>query len=436
MQVCSTRGGEPVPFLEAVDRGLAPDGGLYLPVSWPRLPEPPADLGPALADTAAWAAPLLLDGVLPAAEMAGLARDALDFPVPREPVDERISLLELFHGPTLAFKDVGARFLARLWSRTARRSPRTVLVATSGDTGGAVAQACHGLPGIRVAVLFPAGRVSGMQRRQFTTLGDNVLAVAVDGPFDQCQALAKAALADPGLVTAHGLTSANSINIGRLVPQVFYYLHLARLLGWGRGDGASAPVIVPSGNLGNVTAGVLASRAGAPLGPLVAACNANDALVRYLSDGRTRHVRVVPSLSTAMDVGEPSNLERLVALFGSHDDLKQALAAVSVSDDETRRTIRWGWERGGVHLDPHTAVGVAAALREPWAGGPATVLATAHPAKFARVVAEASGAPVTPHPRLEANRGRPEVKIPLRGGVEELARILEVAFLTRVQRDD
>lgn len=436
MQVRSTRGGPPVPFMEAVDRGLAPDGGLYLPVGWPRLPAPPADLGPHAADTAAWAAPLLLEGVLPAREMAALAREALDFPIPLRPLDPRISLLELFHGPTLAFKDVGARFLARLWSRTAEGRPRTVLVATSGDTGGAVARACHRLPGIRVAVLFPAGRVSGMQRRQFTTLGDNVLAVSVDGPFDRCQALAKEAMADAGLVASHGLTSANSINIGRLVPQVFYYLHLARLLGWGTGNRSSAPVIVPSGNLGNLTAGVLAGRAGAPLGPILAACNANDALLRYLADGRTRSVPVVGTLSTAMDVGEPSNLERLAALFGSREELRAGVAAVSVPDDETRRTIRWGWETAAVHLDPHTAVGVAAARREPWAGGPATVLATAHPAKFARVVGDASGAPVPPHPQLEANRGRPEVKIPLRGGVRELARILDMAFLPRERRND
>lgn len=435
MQVSSTRGGAPIPFLDAVDRGLAPDGGLYLPVAWPRLPAPPASLGPEPADTAEWAAPLLLAGVLPPGEMAALARDALDFPIPLRALDRRLSLLELFHGPTLAFKDVGARFLARLWSRTAGDRPRTVLVATSGDTGGAVARACHRVPGIRVAVLFPAGRVSGMQRRQFTTLGDNVVAVAVDGPFDRCQALAKEALADPSLVAAHGLTSANSINVGRLVPQVLYYLHLARLLGWGRGGRSSAPVMVPSGNLGNVTAGVLAVRAGAPLGPLVAACNANDALLRYLADGRTRHVDVVPTLSTAMDVGDPSNLERLVALFGSHAELKEGLAAVSVSDEETRRTIRWGWDTAGVHLDPHTAVGVAAALRGPWAADPATILATAHPAKFARVVGEASGAPVPPHPLLEANRGRPEVKIPLRGGVAELSRVLEMAFVSGERKD-
>lgn len=428
MEVRSTRGGDPVPFVEAVERGLAPDGGLYLPVAWPQLPDPPAQLGPYASETAAWAAPLLLPGVLPPGEMAALAAEALDFPIPLRPLDGRISLLELFHGPTLAFKDVGARFLARLWSRTAGGRLRTVLVATSGDTGGAVAHACHGLPGIRVAVLFPAGRVSSMQRRQFTTLGGNVLAVAVDGPFDRCQALVKEALADPALREAHGLTSANSINLGRLVPQVFYYLHLARLQGWGRGGASPTPLVVPSGNLGNVTAGVLAKRAGAPLGPLVAACNDNDALVRYLSDGVTLSVPVTQTLSSAMDVGAPSNLERLIALFGGVQGLREGLAALSIPDEEARATLQWSWEARHVHLDPHTAVGVAAARRVPWSEGPVTVLATAHPAKFRRGVEEASGAPVPPHPGLDANRRRPEVHLPLQGGVDALARILERGF--------
>ena len=342
MLVRSTRGGEAVPLLAALDMGLAPDGGLFLPVEWPRLGAPPSDLGPTPADTAAWAAPILMPGVLPPAEMSAVARDALDFPIPLTRLDDRTDVLELFHGPTLAFKDVGARFLARVWACTGDDRPRTVLVATSGDTGGAVAAACHGLEGLRVVVLFPAGRVSELQRRQFTTLGDNVLAVAVDGPFDRCQDLVKEALSDADMVAYHGLTSANSINLGRLLPQVFYYLHLARLKGWGEREVAGTPVVVPSGNLGNLTAGVLAQRAGAPLVPLVAACNRNDALVQYLQDGATLEVPVTETISTAMDVGSPSNLERLIGLFDDdHVAFRDRVTASSATDEETRAAIRW-----------------------------------------------------------------------------------------------
>lgn len=458
-----------VAFLPAVEAGLAPDGGLFMPVDLPRLPPPPPYLPLTAAETAAWAAPLLLgagDGagvdadeeraprtpagsqVAPGAEeWRRIARESLDFPIPLTPLGTRIRLLELFHGPTLAFKDVGARFLARVLSRGGEEAgmggkragagagkvsghppgPLTILVATSGDTGGAVARAVHGLPGLRVAVLFPRQRVSAVQRHQFTTLGGNVLALEVDGPFDVCQALVKEALGDGTLVQRHRLTSANSINPGRLIPQVFYYLHLARLLGWGGvGEVERPPVVVPSGNLGNVTAGVLAVRAGAPLGPLVAALNANDALLHFQADGTTREVPVVPTLSTAMDVGRPSNLERLEDLFhGDREALAGALPTGSVSDDETRKTMAWAWREHGVHLDPHTAVGVAMARREPWSGNPAVVLATAHPAKFPDVVREATGVEPTPPAELARSTAAPEEMIPLDGNLTALAEALE-----------
>lgn len=416
--------------MEAIEVGLAPDGGLYVPDDWAGIGDPDPRLGRAVADTAAWVAPRALSGLLSDSAMASVGRDALDFPIPLVALDDRISLLELFHGPTLAFKDVGARLLARIWSHAAGGTPRTVLVATSGDTGGAVAAACHGVEGLSVAVLFPAGRVSELQRRQFTTLGGNVIAIAVDGPFDRCQALVKEVLADRRLVESLGLTTANSINIGRLLPQVIYYVHLARLQGW-RGAGGEGPVIVPSGNLGNVTAGVLARMAGAPLGRLVAACNANDALPRYLEDGETEERPVQRTLSTAMDVGGPSNLERLRALFADHASLRAGLEAQTVSDEETRDTIRWAWTDHRMLLDPHTAVGVAVARRDRFAGERVTVLATAHPAKFPEAVAEASGSPAPSHPRLERNRTLAENVVPLTGGVDGVVEILERGFLTR-----
>lgn len=423
----STRGWGPVPLQEALDQAMAPDGGLYLPEPWPCLPAPPPELGPEMADTAGWAAPLLAPGVLPPVEMTALAREALDFPVPLRPLGPGLHLLELFHGPTLAFKDAGARFLARVWSRTGKGRRRTVLVATSGDTGGAVARACHGLEGIRVAVLFPTGRVSEVQRRQFTTLGGNVTAVAVEGDFDRCQALVKSLLGDPAAVERHGLASANSINLGRLLPQVFFGLHLARLRGWGRSPVGRGTVVVPSGNLGNLTAQLLARRAGAPLGSLVAACNRNDVLPRFLRDGDTRAVPVRPTLSSAMDVGAPSNLERLTALCPGSGELARELSAVTVSEDETRRTIRWAWGTLGIHLDPHTAVGVAAARRVGPGGGEVAVLATAHPAKFPEAVEEACGVRPSPHPALDRLMTLPEAWVPLRGGPGELRGILEGA---------
>jgi threonine synthase len=355
-----------------------------------------------------------------------VAREALDFPIPHTPLGPELRLLELFHGPTLSFKDVGARFLARTLAALGG-GPRTILVATSGDTGGAVADAVAGVPGLRAVILFPRDRVSGFQRRQFTTLGDRVLAVEVPGVFDDCQALARHALGDPGARERFGLLSANSINPGRLLPQVFYYLHLARLRGWGGADpGPPGAVVVPSGNLGNVTAGVLARRAGAPLGPLVAACNRNDALVRFQRDGRTRQVAVEPTDSSAMDVGAPSNLERLESLFEADvRELAREVPAFRAESAEAREAMRWAWDRHGVLLDPHTAVGVAVARRHLPPGGRAgaTVLATAHPAKFPDAVWNATGQ-TPPVPPGQPEEGAREEIVPLRGGLSELLGLL------------
>ena len=397
-----------------------------MPTSWPTLPPPPGDLPREAGATAGWAAPRLLGGAgdREAIPWARIAREALDFPIPLRSLGPDLHLLELFHGPTLSFKDVGARFLARLL-RYGADGPRTILVATSGDTGGAVAHAVRDLPGMRAVVLFPRDRVSPFQRRQFTAAADNVLAVEVDGPFDRCQALVKGLLADPDARERFGLTSANSINPARLLPQTFYYLHLARLLGWAS-SAVPGPVVVPSGNLGNVTAGVLARRAGAPLGPLVAACNRNDALVRFQRDGVTREVPVHPTRSSAMDVGRPSNLERLEHLFG-HDAgaLAREVPAVRVSERETRDAMGWAWEAHGTLLDPHTAVGVAAVRRGGLpGGGTATVLATAHPAKFAETVRDATGQDPRP-PAHARDAGRPEHRVRLSGEVEALATLLE-----------
>lgn len=402
----STRGAGPAPFREALFRGLAPDGGLYVPREVPPLGDPPDAAGGAFSTAARWVARRWLEGAAPAHVLDAVVEGALDFPVPLVEVEPGAFVLELFHGPSLAFKDVGARFMARamaaLGGDPGSGGERTVLVATSGDTGGAVAAAFHGLPGCRVVALFPEGGISERQRRQMSTLGGNVTAVAVSGTFDDCQRLAKQAFADAGLREAAGLTSANSINVGRLVPQAFYYVHAAALLGW---DRRPATFVVPSGNLGNLCAGLLARRAGMPAAGFVAATNANRVFPDYLESGRFTPAPSVPTLSNAMDVGDPSNLERIRWLYG--DDVARVRAdvrGVAVGDDETRATIAAVHERTGYALDPHGAVGWRAMERLRGPGeGPWVVLATAHPAKFPEVVAAATGREV-PVPEALAAR--------------------------------
>lgn len=403
----STRGAGPAPFREALFRGMAPDGGLYVPRSVPALEGIPP-VGAGFSATARWVARRWLAGAAAPDVVDGIVEDALDFPVPLVEVEPGAFVLELFHGPSLAFKDVGARFMARamaaLGGGEGTGGRRTVLVATSGDTGGAVAAAFHGLPGVRVVTLFPEGGISERQRRQMSALGDNVTAMAVAGTFDDCQRLAKQAFADAALREEAGLTSANSINVARLIPQAFYYVHAAALLGW---DREPATFVVPSGNLGNLCAGLLARRAGMPAAGFVAATNANRVFPDYLESGRFAAAPSVPTLSNAMDVGDPSNLERIRWLYGN--DLARLRADVlgtAVTDDETRATLADVHERSGYVLDPHGAVGWRALERARGAGaGPWVVLATAHPAKFPEVVAAATGRDV-PVPEALAARLR------------------------------
>lgn len=406
MRYLSTGGEAPaVDLRTALFRSLAPDGGLYLPESLPRWPS----LGPVAADTPLattarrLAPPLLPD--LPAEVVEGLVDDALNFPVPLVPVAANTYVLELFHGPTLAFKDVGARTMARLFAflqgevvREDETGPLTVLVATSGDTGSAVAQAFLGVPGTRVVVLYPQGKVSRVQECQFTTLGDNVHALAVAGTFDDCQRMVKAAFADDELSRQLRLTSANSINLGRLLPQSFYYAHGAgQLIGQlpsQRADRDSRPplFVVPSGNFGNLTAGLLARRMGLETGPFVAVTNVNDVVPEYLEAGSFRPRPSQATVSNAMDVGNPSNFDRILWLYdGDREALLRDLCGTRVTDEATRETIRQVHETTGYLLDPHTAVGWAGLdeLRSRGAvprDAPAILLATAHPAKFGETV--------------------------------------------------
>ncbi|WLT32042.1 threonine synthase [Geothrix sp. PMB-07] len=374
-------------FQEAVQAGLAPDGGLFVPVTPPHFDDVPDLLRADFASRSVEILYRLLGDELSRSVVEDLTRSAFTFPAPLVRVDGRISALELFHGPTLAFKDFGARFLARVLALGAGGQPRTVLTATSGDTGAAVASAFHGLPGVQVVVLYPAGRVSPMQERQFATCGGNVLALAVEGAFDDCQRLVKGAFEDVELVARLGLTSANSINIARLLAQTLYYFEAAAQAE----PGQPLVVSVPSGNFGNLTAGLWAQRMGAPIQAFVAATNANRVVPDYLDSGTYQPRPSVATLSNAMDVGSPSNWERIFALFrGDHGAMAAALRWGSCTDAETEQVVI-DLDRTGYLADPHGAVAyqvLRSNLRE---GEQGIFLATAHPAKFRESLAPALG---------------------------------------------
>ncbi len=433
MRFLSTAGDSPPTSLaDALRLGLAPDGGLFVPEEMPPLPAAflAALPGRSLHATASAVAEHLLGADLPPDVLRPIVADTLSFPIPLVQLTERIRILEVFHGPTLAFKDVGARFLARLLrhtvgERTAASRPLTVLVATSGDTGGAVAQAFFGVAGTRVAVLYPRGKVSALQERQFTTLGGNIRAFAVDGTFDDCQRLVKQAFADRQLHRELGLTSANSINVGRLLPQIFYYFHAAAQLG----EEGDRPLVfsTPSGNFGNLAAGLMAKRLGLEC-RFIAATNVNDVVPEYLERGVYTPRPSRRTISNAMDVGDPSNLARIQHFYG-HD-----VAALGVDvrgerydDDATRRAIAEVDREHGYLMDPHTAVGYLA-LRDVLKDEPeetvGVVIATAHPAKFGDEVEPVIGRRIELPARLAARLHDPVLAEDLADDVAELKRRL------------
>lgn len=416
MHYVSTRGEAPMLGLgAALAAGLAADGGLYVPQTLPRLH---VDDFAGLDGLAAIGARLLrpffagdaLDGALDA-----ICADALDLPVPLRTLDARTQLLELFHGPTAAFKDFGARFLAACLARLRQPADAvcTVLVATSGDTGAAVAAAFHRRPGFRVVILHPDGRVSPRQAHQLGCFGDNVLALRVRGAFDDCQALVKQALGDAALKQAMPLTSANSISLGRLLPQITYYADAA-LRHW-RARNAALNVIVPTGNLGNAFACVLARAIGLPIGHIVLATNANRVLADFFAGADYVPRASVATLANAMDVGAPSNFERLRWLYPDATELRHALHAEAVNDEAIRATIRDSKKRYGIAVCPHTATALHV-LERRRAGGDDrdyAVVATAHPAKFETIVEPLVGAPVDVPPALAALLRRPASAEPI-----------------------
>jgi threonine synthase len=378
-------------FGAALHQGLAPDGGLYVPVNWPAAAADLLSTSLSLVPLAErLLAPFLAGDALGDA-LPDMACEAFSFPAPLVALEPRakLSLLELFHGPTAAFKDFGARFLAAALARVPRMPARALnmLVATSGDTGGAVAAAFHERPGMRVTVLFPRGLVSPTQERQLTCWGGNVTSLAVRGTFDDCQRLVKEALQDSALRARFDLSSANSINLGRLLPQMVYYA-AASLALW-REHGMRASFVVPSGNLGNAVACIWARKLGLPIGDIVLAHNANRTVPDFLDSGQWRPRASIATLASAMDVGNPSNMERLRSLFPQMPELVAAVTADSVDDMAIRRRIRTAFDDWGKICCPHTAVAAEVYARLPEArrrAGPWVLVATAHAAKFREIV--------------------------------------------------
>ena len=426
----SSRGqAPPAGFSAAVLQGLAPDGGLYVPDAWPRLtPEDFAGLSALPAVGTRLLAPFVAGDPLER-QLPAIADEALDFPAPLVPLDAdaRVSVLELFHGPTAAFKDFGARFLAGCFARLRPGAGRTltILVATSGDTGGAVAAAFHRRPGVEVAVLFPKGRVSPTQERQLTCWGGNVTSLSVRGTFDDCQRLVKAAFLDPALAARRVLSSANSINLGRLLPQSVYYAATS-LAVWHR-YGEPAAFVVPSGNLGNALACLWARQLGLPIGEVLLAHNANRTVPDYLASGAWQPRPSIATLASAMDVGNPSNMERLRALFPHLQDVRAAVSACAVSDEEIRARIRAGYREYGQVWCPHTATAAEAFARLPPArrrGQRWVLVSTAHPAKFSEIVAPLIGREVAVPQTLARLLARPPQCIEIDATLEALRAVL------------
>ncbi|MDR0554552.1 MAG: threonine synthase [Treponema sp.] len=430
MRYYSTRSrGEGVNFSTAALTGLAPDGGLFVPEVIPAYPEAVrASLGSMdFRDIALETIKPYVYPEISGSTLEDLVQGAYPFTAPLVPVGDRLAL-ELFHGPTAAFKDFGARFMSRAFSflRRNEERPLRILTATSGDTGGAVADGFFGVPGIFVTVLYPKGRVSPLQERQIAGLGGNIGAVAVEGNFDDCQRLVKAAFADERLRKRICLSSANSINVARLIPQTVYYAAGAgrAFAGLTDADGEATPrkagsarlvpgaafhgpvkgepltLAAPSGNFGNLTAGLYALKMGAPIRGFIAATNINKTVPDYLESGHYEARPSLPTISNAMDVGDPSNFERIAAHW-PYEELRRIVRGVSVTDEETRQTIAGVYRQTGYFLDPHSAVGWKAADTAVNAGfGATAVLATAHPAKFSETVEPLTG-PIPVPPSLK-----------------------------------
>ncbi len=377
-----------VTFDEAVIRGIAPDKGLYFPEEIPQLPASFWDTIENLSkeEIACIAMKPFVGDTIDDASLRAIVTDVLSFDFPIVEIEEQVATLELFHGPTMAFKDVGARFMARCLGHFLQQRNQTVevtvLVATSGDTGGAVARGFYKVPGIKVVILYPSGKVSDIQEKQLTTLGENITAFEVDGTFDDCQAMVKRAFLDEDITDRRQLTSANSINVARWLPQMLYYLFAYKAL---KKKGKPLVFSVPSGNFGNICAGMMAYRMGMPVQQFIASVNSNTTIPRFMQSGVYAPTKTVPTISNAMDVSDPSNFVRVLRLFENDlGTLSRKLTSRSYCDNATRATIRELYKKYEYIVDPHGAVGYLG-LKDYLKDHPdayGVFLETAHPVKF------------------------------------------------------
>ena len=380
-----------VNFKDAVIKGLAPDGGLFYPESLPQLDKSFIDKLPnlSLAEIGFEVSKLFLGDDIPSDKLQEICEDALNFPTPLVSFEPNVYSLELFHGPSCAFKDVGARFMSRCLNYFAQESDEkiSILAATSGDTGSAVAHGFLGIENIEVVILYPSGKVSQIQEQQLTTLGNNITALEIDGSFDDCQALVKKAFQDKDLNKAMKLSSANSINIARLIPQSFYYFYAYGQL---KNQNKDLVISVPSGNYGNLTAGLIAKQMGLPIKKFIASSNINKVVPEYLNTGKFETKASIPSISNAMDVGSPSNFDRMMTLYReNHPQICEDLKGASFNDEQTKEAMQKVFENTGYILDPHGAVAYLGLKEKLDTENELGVfIETAHPAKFIDIVEE------------------------------------------------
>ncbi len=419
MQLFSTKNKEEkVSLKEAVLKGLPSDNGLFMLEEITPLPQSFFDNieNYSFQELSFEVCRTLLQGAIPDDVLREIVFEAIDFPAPLVSLDDDKYILELFHGPSLAFKDFGARFMARLMSYFNQGNDKelVILVATSGDTGGAVASGFYQTPNTQVVILYPSGKVSLLQEKQLTTLGHNITALEVDGTFDDCQAMVKKAFLDDNLTSKVRLTSANSINISRLIPQSFYYFEAYKQIKKYLKNSDKLVFSIPSGNFGNLTAGLFAKRMGLPVYKFIAATNANDIVPAYLSTGEYKPKPSVRTISNAMDVGNPSNFARMEYLYGfTWNNMKQDIAGFSYDDSLTMEKVREVYNKYNYTIDPHGAVGYAALqeYQRQDSNIKGIVLETAHPAKFIDEVEKAIDTSIDIPERLEVLRNREKKSI-------------------------
>lgn len=422
-----------VDFKEAAIKGQAPDKGLYFPERIPQVDSKLIENVERISNEEVAFAVIkpFVGDTIDDEHLFQIVSETVNFPIPLVPVNDRIFSLELFHGPTLAFKDVGARFMSRCLGHflkneksLSRPGGVTVLVATSGDTGGAVANGFYDVEGINVVILYPSGKVSPVQEKQLTALGKNIHALEIQGTFDDCQQMVKEAFVDPDINNKLFLTSANSINVARWLPQQFYYF-----FGWKQWKEKDHPpvICVPSGNFGNICAGILAMQSGLPARHFVAACNVNDTVTKYLQTAEFKSQEAIPTWSNAMDVGNPSNFVRIMEIFNhKFPELKEKLSSYSISDDETLATIKDVYQRYHYTCDPHGAVGYMSLIKyldtDPGAKG--IFLETAHPVKFPEAVERSIGRKINIPDSLKDMMSREKKSLLMKAKYNELKEYL------------